>query len=81
MGLTAATELSLLRIVTVIKKTEAYQSIQRASFVSPREARGQVEDCIKRGKVIARSEGSAGPDPSKYKVRSVMLNGAINTLR
>ena len=68
MGLTAATELSLLRIVTVMKKTEwtTYQSIQRASFVSPGEARGQVEGCIECGKVTARSGGSAGPDLSKY---------------
>ena len=67
MGLTAATELSLLRIVTVMKKTEwtIYQSIQRA-LVSPGEARGQVEDCIECGKETARSGGSAGPDPSKY---------------
>ena len=64
----------------MMKRTEwtTYQSIQRASFVSPGEARGQVEDCIECGKVTARSGGSAGPDPSKLyeldssKVRSVM---------
>ena len=35
-------------------------------FVSAKEARGQVEDCIECGIVTARSRGSAGPDPSKY---------------
>ena len=35
-------------------------------FVSAEEARGQDEDCIICGKVIARSRGSAGPVPSKY---------------
>ena len=65
MGLTAATELSLLRIVTVMKKIE-WTTYQRASFLSPGEARGQVEDCIECGEVTARSGGSAGPDPSKY---------------
>ena len=35
-------------------------------FVSAEEARGQVEYCIKCGKVTGHSRGSAGPDPSKY---------------
>ena len=35
-------------------------------FASAEEARGQIENGIKCGKVTARSRGAVGPDPSKY---------------